>query len=142
MRRKEHTFLARAFYPKTPLSTCDVINNTRVAAVIADDTGHTYSVKKTYWVDVSTYNKAVQIIKAKSKSVSANTLKYNIVDYNCTAFVEDVVNDLGLKTGMERHNWVIPKKIKDKYGWYLKDILPKLEKRNGYYPGAAGEQIK
>lgn len=67
--KKEYTYLARGFYPKNILSGYDVLNNISVVAAIGDDTGHTFSARKTYWVDLSTYNKAVQIISNKSKSV-------------------------------------------------------------------------
>lgn len=139
--KKESIYSARGFYPATGLSGQEVINNTSVTGAIKDDLGHTFTARKTYWVDKSTYYDAIKVINSKTEDINGKTLKYSIVDYNCTTFVEDVVSDLGLSTGMASHTWVIPKEIKDRF-WYYKDIISKLEKNSGYYPGAAGEQIK
>ena len=80
-------------------------------------------------------------IASRNKSIRDNDLKYNVVSYNCTTFVDDIIEELGLNSDMESHKWVIPDEIKHRF-FYVIGIILKPEKNNGYYPGAAGEQIR
>lgn len=143
--KKKYTYDSRGFYPYYPLSYNDVYNNTGVMGVIKNDEGHAFTIKKTYWVDLSTYNKAIEVIKDRNSKILADKnpdrIKYSIVDYNCTTFVKDIVDSIGLNSKIENHKWVIPKEIKDRF-WRYFHIIAHFEKNSGCYPGAAGEQIR
>lgn len=46
-----------------------------------------------------------------------------MVSYNCTTFVDDIIEEPGLNSDMESHKWVIPDEIKYKFFYVIGIIL-------------------
>lgn len=135
-------FYARGFYPNESLSEAVILDEESIKGIIRDDAGHSFTVRKTYWVDLDTFNDAIFYLQDMREKVDNGTQKYNLVNFNCTTFGKQFMEAAGIyDTGIADHNWVIPNDIKDTFR-YMTAKIEKAEKKVGCYPGAAGEQLR
>ena len=132
--KKEGSYSTKGFYPAEAMSLDDVLDKTSVSGTVSDDTGHKYHAKKTYYITKSQYDKISTYISDNSSS------DYNIVSYNCTTFAVKALEAGNINdTGIKERTWQVPKSFDKKIG---KENVDKARKFKGYYPGAAGQQLK
>lgn len=132
--KNKGSYITKGFYPASAASMDDVLNKNSIDGKVSDDTGHKYHTKKTYYITKSQYDKITEYISDNSNA------DYNIVSYNCTTFAVKALATANLtSTGIKQHKWQVPKSFDKKLG---KEVVDKVREFKGYYPGAAGQQLK